>query len=41
MENILEKRRIKVEKNPDENLQPFIQYSYSLQNLIIKNVSRF
>ena len=24
MENILEKRRIKVEKNLDENLQPFI-----------------
>ena len=36
-ENILEKRKIKTEKNENEKFQLFFLNSYSLQNLITKN----
>ena len=36
VENILEKRRIKIEKNEDEHFQLFIENRSSLQNLITK-----
>ena len=36
LKNILEKRRIKIEKNEDESCRLFTSNSYSLQNMITK-----
>ena len=38
MKNILEKRRIKVDKNEDEYFQLFMQNSYILRILITKTL---